>query len=79
MYRLMGLAHAQLHRTYRHLAVERGQGTVEYVALILLVAGIFAAVVAAGGGHTGKDIATKITNQITKQIDDVGAAKPAAN
>jgi hypothetical protein len=79
MYRLMGLAHAQLHRTYRHLAAERGQGTVEYVALILLVAGIFAAVVGAGGGHTGKDIATKITKQITKQIDDVGAAKPAAN
>jgi hypothetical protein len=72
MYRLMGLAHAELHRAYRHLAADRGQGTVEYVALILLVAGIFAAVVAAGGGHTGKDIATKISSQIKDQIDAVG-------
>jgi exopolysaccharide biosynthesis protein len=79
MYRLMGLAHAQLHRTYRHLSAERGQGTVEYVALILLVAGVFAAVVLAGGASSGKSIAGKITTQITKQIDDVGAAKPAAN
>jgi enoyl-[acyl-carrier-protein] reductase (NADH) len=79
MYRLMGLAHAQLHRTYRHLAADCGQGTVEYVALILLVAGIFAAVVTAGGGTTGKSIAGKITKQITQQIEDVGNAKPAAN
>jgi enoyl-[acyl-carrier-protein] reductase (NADH) len=76
MYRLMGLAHAQLHRTYRHMAVERGQGTVEYVALILLVAGVFAAVVAAGGKDTGKSVRDKITTQITKQIDNVGNTKP---
>ena len=68
-----------MYRTYRALAAERGQGTVEYVALILLVAGIFAAVVAAGGGGTGKSIAGKITKQITSQIDNVGDAKPAAN
>jgi hypothetical protein len=75
MYRLMGLAHAQLYRTYRHMAAERGQGTVEYVALILLVAGIFAAVVAAGGGNTSKEIATKISSEIKQQIDSVGNAK----
>ena len=79
MYRLMGLAHAQLHRTYRSMAVERGQGTVEYVALILLVAGVFAAVVSAGGAGAGKSIAGKITTQITEQIDHVGNTKPAAN
>jgi hypothetical protein len=79
MYRLMGLAHAQLHRTYRHLAADRGQGTVEYVALILLVAGVFAAVVTAGGGKTGSSIAGKITSKITEQINNVGDAKPAAN
>jgi len=72
MYRLMGLAHAQLHRTYRHLAADRGQGTVEYVALILLVAGIFAAVVAAGGGDAGSKIATKISKEIQDQINSVG-------
>jgi hypothetical protein len=75
MYRLMGLAHAELHRAHRRLAADRGQGTVEYVALILLVAGIFAAVVAAGGGNAGKTIATKIATEITSQIDSVGAGK----
>jgi hypothetical protein len=74
MYRLMGLAHAELHRTYRHLAADRGQGTVEYVALILLVAGIFAAVVAAGGGTSGKTIATKISGEIVKQINSIGGS-----
>jgi hypothetical protein len=73
MYRLMGLAHAQLHRTYRHLAAERGQGTVEYVALILLVAGIFAAVVTAGGGGAGSKIAAKISSEIQDQINSIGA------
>jgi hypothetical protein len=75
MYRLMGLAHAQLHRTYRHLAADHGQGTVEYVALILLVAGIFAAVVTAGGGNAGSKIATRISREIQDQINNVGGAK----
>jgi hypothetical protein len=68
MYRLMGLAHAQLYRAYQHLAVERGQGTVEYVALVLLVAGIFAVVAGAGKGHS-TDIVNGITKQIQKTID----------
>jgi hypothetical protein len=46
MYRLMGRTHAALHA----LARERGQGTVEYVALILLVALVMAGVVAAMKG-----------------------------
>jgi hypothetical protein len=75
MYRLMGLAHAQLYRTYRHVAAERGQGTVEYVALILLVAGIFATVVKAGGGNAGATIAAKISKEIQDQINSVGGAK----
>ena len=64
-----------MFRTYRSLAAERGQGTVEYVALILLVAGVFAAVVATGGASTGRTIAGKITSQIQTQIDNVGADK----
>jgi hypothetical protein len=75
MYRLMGLAHAQLSRTYRCMTAERGQGTVEYVALILLVAGIFAAVVTAGGGNAGSKIATKISSEIQDQINNVGGGK----
>jgi hypothetical protein len=73
MYRLMGLAHAGLYRTCRTLAADRGQGTVEYVALILLVAGIFAAVVKAGGGDAGTKIAGKITKEIQDQINSVGS------
>jgi hypothetical protein len=64
-----------MFRSIRSLAAEHGQGTVEYVALILLVAGVFAAVVAAGGAGTGKSIAGKITKQITTQIDHVGNTK----
>ena len=61
-----------MFRTYRALAAERGQGTVEYVALILLVAGIFAAVVTAGGGDAGSRIAGKISSEIQQQINSVG-------
>jgi hypothetical protein len=75
MYRLMGMAHAQLHRTYRRLAADGGQGTVEYVALILLVAGIFAAVVGAGGGTAGSRIAAKISSEIQDQINTIGSGK----
>lgn len=75
MYRLMGLAHAGLYRTYRTLALERGQGTVEYVALIMLVAGIFAAVVGAGGGNAATSIAKKISAEIQNQINAVASAK----
>jgi hypothetical protein len=75
MYRLMGLAHAELHRAHRHVAGDGGQGTVEYVALILLVAGIFAAVVKAGGGGAPAHIAAKISGAIQEQIDSVGAKK----
>jgi hypothetical protein len=75
MYRLMGRTHAGLHRAYQYLAAERGQGTVEYVALVLLIAGVFAAVVAAGDGGAGKQIATKIVGEIKQQIDSVGAGK----
>ena len=47
MYRAFGYAHAAV---YRALCSTRGQGTVEYVALILLVALVMAGVVAAMKG-----------------------------
>ena len=50
-----------------------GQGTVEYVALILLVAGLFATVVVAAGGVKGDGIAHAITEKIKSTIDSVGA------
>jgi len=66
-YELMGRAHAALVRAIR---LERGQGTVEYVALILLVAVVLAGVVAAtrktalGGGEIGKAIVDKLKGAI---------------
>lgn len=46
MYRAMGHAHAAIHHAGRALRRSGGQGTVEYVALILLVALVMAGVVA---------------------------------
>ena len=46
IYELMGRAHAALAR-------ERGQGTVEYVGLVLLMAVLIAGVVKASGGVLG--------------------------
>jgi hypothetical protein len=50
MYRFFGYAHAALHTAVRPMREVRGQGTVEYVALILLVALVMAGVVAAMKG-----------------------------
>jgi hypothetical protein len=50
MYRVFGYAHATLHRALRSVRDTAGQGTVEYVALILLVALVMAGVVAAMKG-----------------------------
>ncbi len=50
---------------------DRGQGTVEYVALILLVGAILSAVVAAGGGKDF-NIATTIGNKLSDMIKSVG-------
>ena len=69
-YGLMGWLHA---RGAHALARDRGQGTVEYVALILLVAVVLAGVVAAtrktniGGGEIGATIVKKLK----AAIDDV--------
>jgi nitrate reductase gamma subunit len=66
LYRLMGLVHARLAAA----GGERGQGTVEYVALILLVAALLAGVVAATKGTkfgTGQ-IAETIVSQIKKAL-----------
>ena len=63
IYRLMGWMHARMVWVRRS---ERGQGTVEYVALILLVAALLAGVVAATKGTkfgTG-GIAEAIVTQI---------------
>ena len=50
MYRVLGYGHAVLHRALCAGRRTAGQGTVEYVALILLVALVMAGVVAAMKG-----------------------------
>ena len=52
---------------------ERGQGTVEYVALTLLLARVFAAVVKTGMGKDF-DIGKTIVDKLKSAIDGVGEA-----
>lgn len=66
MYELMGRAHAWMQQ-------ERGQGTVEYVGLILLLGVILAGVVAAAGGFDeGDDIPKTVVKELKEAIEAVG-------
>jgi hypothetical protein len=70
MYRLMGRIHAALVTGRR----EAGQGTVEYVALILLVALVMAGVVAAMKGFRtdeGKELGDVIIGKIKEAVRKV--------
>jgi hypothetical protein len=73
MYGWQGLAHAELARRIGRTARgETGQGTVEYVGLILLVAVILAGVVKASGGLKDSTIAEAVIKKLKGAIDDVG-------
>jgi Flp pilus assembly pilin Flp len=72
-YRLFGLLHASAAAALTALRRERGQGTVEYVALILLLALVFAAVVKFGAGKDF-DIGKTIVTKLKEAIDGVGDA-----
>jgi hypothetical protein len=80
MHRPLGCAHAtttfHLARLRRRLAAEGGQGTVEYIGLILLVVGIMAAVVAVQADGTG--IAESVVKKLKGSIDEVGKAAPGS-
>ena len=65
-YRIMGRAHAAVAGL---VASQRGQGTVEYVALVLLVAFVLAGVVAAAKG-SGKFGKTGIADAIVQHMKD---------
>jgi hypothetical protein len=72
-YRMMGRGHAALTLLRARFAQQAGQGTVEYVALILLVAAVMAAVVAAGTNKAeGATIAKKVTGVLQDAIESVG-------
>jgi hypothetical protein len=70
MYRLMGRIHAACATSRR----EAGQGTVEYVALILLVALVMAGVIAAMKGFRtdeGKELGDAIIGKIKEAVRKV--------
>ncbi|HEX2096845.1 MAG TPA: hypothetical protein VHF50_05690 [Solirubrobacterales bacterium] len=78
IYALMGYAHAAI--TYRLSTIralasgERGQGTVEYVGLILLVSLLMVGMVAAMKGFNGKqgtELANVIVDKIKEAVDKV--------
>ncbi|MFN8216219.1 MAG: hypothetical protein U0R71_06440 [Solirubrobacterales bacterium] len=85
IYALMGYGHALLARAYdraarrvaaiRRLAGgEAGQGTVEYVGLILLVSLLMVGMVAAMKGFNGKqgtELADVIVDKIKEAVDKV--------
>ena len=67
-YRMMGWIHANVARV---LHDQRGQGTVEYVGLMLLLATLLTGVVAAAGGLKGGGIADEIVGELKKAIKSV--------
>ena len=68
IYELMGRAHAAAAR-------ERGQGTVEYVGLVLLMAVLIAGVVKASGGFSDTGIAEAVVKRLKAAIDGVGGGR----
>jgi len=74
MYSCMGFVHAKAVRAARALRREAGQGTVEYVALILLVALVMAGAVAAMKGFRtdeGKELGDVILSKIKDAVRKV--------
>jgi len=67
-YRMMGRLHAALLRIG---AGERGQGTVEYVGLILLMAGVLVAVVKFGDVFKGDGIGKAVTGKLESAINGI--------
>jgi hypothetical protein len=68
-FELMGRMHA---RVARALADTTGQGTVEYVGLVLLVAVLIAGVVKASGGFSDTGIADAVVKKLKGAIAGVG-------
>jgi hypothetical protein len=74
MYRFQGLLHAGAASALGRLRAQAGQGTVEYVALILLVALVMAGMVAAMKGFKtdeGSDLGDVILGKIKDAVRKV--------
>jgi Flp pilus assembly pilin Flp len=68
-YRTMGWIHARLGHLWRE---QSGQGTVEYVGLMLLLATLLTGVVIAAGALKGGGLAQEIANKLKETIESVG-------
>jgi hypothetical protein len=71
-YRIMGWAHL---RALRALRREDGQGTVEYVGIMLLLATVLGGVVVAAKGQKDFNLAQTIITEVKKGITSVTSAK----
>lgn len=78
LYRAMGYTHAAIHNHSRVLrgpvTGESGQGTVEYVGLILLVSLLMVGMVAAMKGFSGRqgtELAELIVDKIQSAVDKI--------
>jgi hypothetical protein len=74
MYRFLGYAHVQFGTALDRLRRQVGQGTVEYVALILLVALVMAGVVTAMKGFKtdeGQELGDVILSKIREAVEKV--------
>ena len=68
-YRTMGRIHAVIARI---ASGQSGQGTVEYVGLMLLLVGLFIGVIAAAQGLSGGGIAKAVSTKLKETIEEVG-------
>jgi hypothetical protein len=66
--------HAQMHHAWaRTTSAEQGQGTVEYVGLMMLIAAIIGIVATAGKGVEGKGVADAVADKLKDTVNSVAA------
>jgi hypothetical protein len=73
LHRALGRAHAEIYWRLFAGDGQRGQGTVEYAAIMLLVASVLGFAVTAIQGDA--NIAEKITKKLTSAIDSIEMQK----
>ncbi len=71
-YRTMGWIHAHLARRWRD---QSGQGTVEYVGLILLMGVLIAGVVKASSGFNDTTVADAVVKKLKNAIESVDGGR----
>jgi hypothetical protein len=75
VHELMGRTHAAAAHAHAAARARSGQGTVEYVGLILLVAVLIAGVVQASRSFSDTGIADAVVKKIKGAIDGVAEAR----